>query len=270
MQKTTQQYSIHTYSYGLLASQEGDLYVPYVSRPPVVCLLHGGFWRLPYGRDELTPLAKDLASRGYAVWNFEYRRVGDPGSGWPGTFQDVVSAIDHLATFAADGIDLDLNRVIVAGHSAGGHLALSAAAWNTPENISSLVRVKPIAVAGLAAITDLAGAYELNLGKGAVNEFLGGSPSQYPDRYAAASPIELLPFGVKQLIIHGVKDEAIPIDFSRSYSAAAQASGDIVEFVELSDGGHMDFLDPASKAHLTLCDWLRTQVSPQFTNRRQI
>jgi acetyl esterase/lipase len=260
MQKTSQPYSIRTYSYGSLTSQEGDLYLPHLSRPPVVCLLHGGFWRMPYGRDEFTAIAKDLAARSYAVWNIEYRRLGATGGGWPGTLHDVALAIDHLATLVADGIELDLNRVIVAGHSAGGHLALWIVARNKPANISSPVRVQPIAAAGLAAITDLARTFELNAGRGAVNEFLGGSPSQYPDRYAAASPIELLPLGVRQLIIHSVKDETFPIVLSRSYATAAQASGDCVEFVELPDAGHMDFLDPGSKAHLTLCEWLAAQV----------
>ena len=214
---------------------------------------------MPYGRDELTAIAKDLAVRGYAVWNIEYRRLGAPGGGWPGTLHDVASAIDHLATLVSDGIELDLNRVIVAGHSAGGHLALWVVARNKPTNISSLVRVHPIAAAGLAPISDLARAFELNVGKGSVNEFLGGSPSQYPDRYAAASPMELLPLGVRQLIIHGAKDEELPIDLSRNYAVATQTSGDCVEFVELPDVGHMDFIDPRSGAHSALCEWIATQ-----------
>jgi len=242
LQKTSQSYTIRTFSYGSLASQEGDLYLPQVLRPPIVCLLHGGFWRMPYGRDELSSIAKDLVTRGYAVWNIEYRRLGAPGGGWPGTLQDVASAIDHLATLVVDGIELDLNRVIVAGHSAGGHLALWSAVRNIPGNIFSSVRVHPIAAAGLAPITNLARAFELNVGKGAVNEFIGGSPSQYPDRYTAASPIEMLPIGVRQLIIHGDRDEALPIDLSRSYAAAAQSSGDCIEFVELQDAGHNGLL----------------------------
>ena len=102
--------------------------------------------------------------------------------------------------------------------------------------------------------------FECNAGKGAVKEFLGGSPGQYPDRYPAASPIELLPLGVRQLIVHGVKDEVLPIELSRSYVSAAQSSGDCVEFVELHDAGHMDFLDRGSKAHVLLCEWLAAQV----------
>ena len=215
---------------------------------------------MPYGRDELTPVANDLASRGYAVWNIEYHRMGAPGGGWPGTLHDVASAIDHLAILVADGIDLDFNRVILVGHSAGGHLALWAAARRKPQELSSPMRVHPSAVAGLAPISDLATACRLNVGKGAVSGFLGGFPDQHPDRYAAASPIQLLPLGVKQLIIHGIRDDALPIDLSRNYVAAAKKSGDSVEFVELLDAAHMDFVEPASKAHALLCAWLARQI----------
>ena len=109
---------MRTFQYGTDASQVGDLYLPSPPRPAVVCLLHGGFWRMPYSREEMTPIAEDLVRRGFAVWNLEYRRVGAPGGGWPGTFEDVVAGIDHLATLAAEGADLDLDRIQVAGHSA--------------------------------------------------------------------------------------------------------------------------------------------------------
>src|SRR5688572_18692450 len=117
----------HTFNYGRDDQQAGDLSLPGAARPPVVCLLHGGFWRMPHGRAELAPIARDLCTRGFAVWNLEYRRVGAPGGGWPGTLQDVGAGIDHLATLAADGIGLDLDRVAVVGHSAGGQLALWSA-----------------------------------------------------------------------------------------------------------------------------------------------
>lgn len=215
---------------------------------------------MPYGRDELNKIAIDLVGKNYAVWNIEYRRLGEPGAGWPRTLQDVVSAINHLESLVKIGIDLDLNRVIVAGHSAGGHLALCASARKKAEKLLPLVRLQPLAAVGLAAITDLSCAFEMKLGNGAVNEFLGGSPNQYPERYETSSPIMLLPIGVKQLIIHGEIDKAIPIEMSRSYATAAKATGDDVEIKELPDVGHMEFIDPNSKAHLILCRWLAKEV----------
>jgi acetyl esterase/lipase len=211
---------------------------------------------MPYGREELTAVAEDLSARGYAVWNIEYRRMGAPGGGWPGTLDDVAAAVDHLETITTQGIELDLNRVILVGHSAGGQLALWAAARNRSLCFDSSVRVRPIAAVGLAPIVDLARTWTLGAGQGAVEEFIGGSPDRHSERYAAASPIELLPLGARQLVIHGVKDEVLPVGFSREYAVAAQASGDDITYIELADAGHMDFIDPNSKAHAAVCEWL--------------
>ncbi len=105
---------MQTISYGSSPDQVGDLYLPDLrdSKPPVICLLHGGFWRMPWAREHIAPVAVDLARRGFAVWNLEYRRVGQTGGGWPGTLQDVRDGIDHLATLAANQAALDVNRGI--------------------------------------------------------------------------------------------------------------------------------------------------------------
>lgn len=250
-------YTARAIAYGPSESQEADLYVPTTTRPAVVCLLHGGFWRMPYGREEFGPVARDLASRGLAVWNMEYRRLGAPSGGWPGTFHDVAAGIDHLASVVAEGAELDLSRVIVVGHSAGGHLALwSAARGRTQSILRGPTRVQPAAAAGLAAVVDLARSFTLNAGNGAVRELLAGSPSEHPARYAAASPMALLPLGVHHLIVHGAADEALPIETARDYVRAAVAAGDSIQFSELPHAGHMDYLDPSSEAHNRLCRWL--------------
>lgn len=223
-----------------------------------MCLLHGGFWRMPYGRDQLDAIARDLAARGWAAWNLGYRRLGEPGGGWPGTFEDVAAGVDHLAVLVDEGIDLDLQRVIVAGHSAGGQLALWAAAnGSRPHGPCGPSRVRPVAAAGLAAVADLDGAFAIDAGNGAVAALLGGSPDEHPQRYAAASPMQRLPLGVPQLILHGALDAALPVGLARGYAAAAKASGDRIDCVELADAGHMDFVDPASGAHAAFVAWLQ-------------
>ncbi len=212
---------------------------------------------MPYGRDQMTNIAQDLALHGFAVWNLEYRRLGAPTSGWPGTFDDVMMGIEHLADMVANGVNLDLTRVVVVGHSAGGQLALWAAArqrtgW--PNHAESRVRIA--AVVGQAAVADLARAYDLGVGGSAVAELMGGAPADQPERYKLASPRALLPLGIPQLVIHGTADDFVPIEIARAYVQAALDAGDKVEFLELADAGHMDYLDPSSKAHAALCSWL--------------
>ncbi len=246
-----------TLRYGAAPSQEGDLHLPAARRPAVVCLLHGGFWHTPHGRDQLGAVARDLARRGFAAWNLGYRRVGEAGGGWPGTFEDVAAGIDHLSRLAAEGTELDLDRVIVAGHSAGGQLALWAAArggQRRPPHGPARVRIA--AAAAQAAILDLHGVFAMGAGRGAVRLLLGGAPEEQPARYAATSPAALLPLGVPQLILHGAADEALPVESARDYARAAAAAGDAVRYVELSRAGHMDYVDPASEAHAALCAWL--------------
>jgi acetyl esterase/lipase len=149
-------HAMQTVKYGPSDSHVGDLYLPAAVSPPVVCLLHGGFWRMPFGRDEFSPVAIDLATRGFAVWNIEYRRLGVPGGGWPGTLQDVAAAIDHLAALAAGGTALDLDQVTVVGHSAGGQLALwSATGGGKRDGYCAPSKVRPVATVGLAAAVEI-------------------------------------------------------------------------------------------------------------------
>jgi acetyl esterase/lipase len=255
--------TFRTVAYGASPDHVGDLYLPRqakdgrLRRAPVVALLHGGFWRLPYGRDHIAPIAGDLAKRGFAVWNLEYRRVGTVGGGWPGTLKDVGAGIDHLATLAEDGVPIDLDRVTVVGHSAGGHLALWCALRNSGDGDAfQPKRVRLSTAVGLAAVADLVLAHELHCGNGAVENFLGGSPFTVADRYRSASPAQMLPIGVKQILVHGSIDADVPVEISRRYAAAALAAGDELTFIELADANHMDFVDPSSVAHAAWCNQL--------------
>jgi len=237
-------------AFGADPSQCADLYVPLGAGPhPVVVLVHGGFWRAAYDRSLMVPLAVDLVARGYAVWNLEYRRLGRPGGGWPGTFHDVAAGVDCLLN-AAGAAALDLASVVAVGHSAGGHLALWLAA--RPELPAGAPgagpRVRLRAAVSLAGVVDLRTADADSLGDGATAELLGGGIDVRPDRYAVASPRARLPLGVPQLLVHGDADDVVPMTQSRDYAAAARAAGDDVELLEVAGADHFAVIDPANPA----------------------
>lgn len=251
-------------TYGPGPSQFGELCLPSGAGPhPVVVLIHGGFWRARYRLDLMDGLGDDLARRGIASWNIEYRRVGEPGGGWPGTFLDVARAVDQLAGLASH-YDLDLARVVTLGHSAGGQLALWLAArprvpvdapvglHATTDGKSNTLPCQISAAVSLAGVVDLADGWRRNLGRGAVADLLGGGPDDVPDRYAAASPAALLPLGVPQALIHGGSDDIVPPALSRAYAGSATAAGDAVRLHELPGVDHFALIDPRSSAWLAI------------------
>jgi acetyl esterase/lipase len=238
-------------AYGDDPEQVANLHLPAVEGGPwpVVVLVHGGFWRRRWDRTTTTPLARELAAHRLLVWNVEYRRVGQDGGGWPGTFLDVAAATDHLAELP----EADLERVVAVGHSAGGHLALWLAARpRLPAGAPGRgARVRLRGAVSLAGVCDLERGAEDGLGDGAVVELLGGPPGERPDRYASASPAALLPLGVPQVLVHGGRDGIVPPAQSRDYARAAAAAGDRVELVELPEADHFDLI-AASQAGETL------------------
>lgn len=239
-------------TYGTELLHFGELSLPSGEGPhPVVVLIHGGFWRASYDLTLMNKLAENLADQGIAAWNIEYRRVGDTGGGWPGTLLDVALATDHLNTLAPMH-NLDIQRIVPVGHSAGGQLALWLAARPRLAQDNPLAYTPtPLAVTGaisLAGAVDLHMTWQLNLGNGAAAEFLGGSPNDLPDRYAAASPAELLPMRVPQVLIHGDADDRVPITVSRTYAQKAQDMGDTVTLIELPGVDHFALIDPGSDA----------------------
>ena len=171
-----------------------------------------------------------------------------------GTFEDVAAGIDYLAELKDQSVDIDLTRVAVVGHSAGGQLAL----WSA--SAQAVRRVRPKAVAGLAAVVDLEKVHALDPNASVPAELLGGPPETCLSRYRAFSPHALLPLGVPQLIMHGARDESLAPALSQAYAQSAQALGDIVEYVELAEADHMVYLDPLSDAHFVLCCWLSGMV----------
>jgi acetyl esterase/lipase len=228
-------------SYGDDPNQVAELYLPDGKPRGVVVVIHGGFWKAQYDRSLGQPLSADLASRGWAAWNLEYRRVGN-GGGVPETLDDVAAGIDALA-----GVEgLDLTRVVALGHSAGGHLAAWAASRGRFEQWP--VRVPVTGVIAQAGVLDLRAAYDLGLGGGAVERFLGHPPGPEDD---PVDPIRQVPLDVPLWCVHATDDDVVPVSQSRDYVAAATAAGGWADLVEVS-GDHFTVVDPASDA------WART------------
>jgi acetyl esterase/lipase len=216
---------------------------------PCVVLIHGGFWRTGWDRTLMTPLAIDLARRGLAAWNIEYRRVGQDGGGWPGTLEDVAVALDRLAEVD----DVDVTRIVTCGHSAGGHLALWLAARHRLVSgaLGAGPRVRPLAAVAQAGVCDLERAWRDNLGGGAVAALLG-SFEELPERYGTASPAALAPLGVTQVLVHGTADDIVPVSQSREHAARDPQA----ELVELRGGDHFDVIDVGHAAWAAVTDRL--------------
>ncbi len=219
---------------------------------PLVLFLHGGFWRAAYDRAHTGPLATALAAEGFAVCAPEYRRTGQPDGGWPGTFDDVAAAVDVLPDLAkgATGGAVDTGRVLLSGHSAGGHLALWAAARRRLPRTAAWHSAAPrcAGVVALAAISDLVDCYQRRLGNGAVADLLGGGPGTRPERYALTDPTVLIPTGVPVRLVHGSDDDVVPGQMSLEYAVRARAVGDDAACTELPGTGHFDVIDPLSDA----------------------
>jgi len=252
-------------AYGSDPLQFGDLRVPQEEGlHPVVIVIHGGFWRANYDLEYIGHLCAELTGAGLATWSLEYRRIGNPGGGWPGTLQDVARGADHLRLIAVSR-QLDLARVLTLGHSAGGHLALWLGSRRKIPRDNPLHTHDPVNLAGivsLAGVSDLKRAWALRLNDTVVANFLGGSPDEVPDRYRVASPIEQLPLGIPQKLLHGTADINVPFEISEGYVSAATARGDAADLITLQGAGHFELVDPRSKefgrvreAVMSLLDW---------------
>jgi len=229
--------------YGTDPNQFIDLRLPpSKAKPqPLVINIHGGFWRAKYNLDHAGHLCAALTAKELATANLEYRRVGNDGGAWPGTFADIRSAYQFLVQNAHKH-NFDAQKVVVIGHSAGGQLALCLAA-HEPH-----VR----AVISLAGVVDLQRAYQLHLSHDAVVEFLRGTPAEVPDHYREANPMQLSITKARQWLIHGTSDDVVPSSFSRDYVALKQRrSGKEQEdthLLEVPGADHFDLIDPRSKA----------------------
>ena len=260
-----------THAYGALSDQVADLWLPDGDVPdtgwPVVVLVHGGFWRHRYRRELMEPLARDLTARGLAAWNVEYRRVPPPDEiipvddrgGWPATLQDVAAAMDALADLDAP---LDLHRTATVGHSAGGQLALwlASRARLPVDAPGAAPRLLPAVTVGLAPAADLHGGERDGMGNGAMADLLGGTSAEVPERWDVADPLGHVGHGVPVLLVHGERDESVPLAQSQAYAEAVAAAGDDVTLsTDVCD--HMAVIDPLSPAWLRAAVWLEQRLA---------
>ncbi|MGO0059804.1 alpha/beta hydrolase family protein [Brevibacillus fluminis] len=246
--------------YGENENQFGELRLPDGNGPfPVAIVIHGGFWREKFKLDQMDSFAEALTAQGIATWNIEYRRVGQEGGGWPGTFVDAAQASDFVRTLAAD-YPLDLQRIITVGHSAGGHLALWIAARHRLP-ATSIIKgdENPLHVKGaisLAGVCDLDVMYnihqlrEVKMGikDNPTRDLIGGMPQDCKERYQEGSPMALLPIGVPLALIHGSLDCNVPIGLSQQFEQAAKAAGDDVIIQTISSAEHFTIIDPHAEA----------------------
>jgi acetyl esterase/lipase len=248
----------HRIHYGAGEAQFGDLFLPPIRLGrswPVVVFIHGGWWKAQYGLEYGGYLGEALKREDVAVWSIEYRRVGN-GGGYPATFQDVAAAFDHLKVLG-QSYPLDLNRVIVAGHSAGGHLAFWLAGRPHVAEDSPLFRPQPVVpVYGVVALAgavdlrltiDLAGWMTFAHDKQEVVNFMGGLPDEVPERYLSGNPGDLLPFGVPQWLVQGTEDDQIPPTLPERWADRGHRMGERVTLEMIPGADHLDIFDPASR-----------------------
>ncbi len=239
--------------YGNDPNQFFDLRLPKGKQGPfpLVMNIHGGFWRAKYGLEHAGHLCAALTAAGFVTANIEYRRVGNEGGAWPGTFEDVRSAFGYLRQNSRQ-LSFDSQKIVAIGHSAGGQLALCLAAHEAAAR----------SVISLAGVVDLQRAYQLHLSNDAVVEFLRGTPKEVPDHYREADPMQLSIPQARQWLIHGSVDGTVPCDFSREYVATkgkhTGTGTEDVHLLEVDGASHFDLIDPRSTAWEKVTETVRT------------
>lgn len=247
-----------TIAWGMEPEQFGVLYRPEaVTKPPVVVMIHGGCWLAPYDLTLQSGLSQALAELGFAVWNIEYRRLGNGGE-WPALFQDVGAAVDHLRVLA-ESHDLDLQNVVAMGHSAGGHLGLWLMSRHKISVDSVLYTEQPLELKGAVTLGGIGSLQSGSCSSSArrLIEADSLSSAELELRLANSSPIHMLASGSRSILISGENDGIVPPRVSRNYVEAAVAAGDFSEHLIIDNAGHFDLINSGFMDMALLEDSLR-------------
>lgn len=258
----------HRVAYGDVATQFAELRLPSGGGPhPVVVLVHGGCWKAEYASlRDLAPMGDALKAEGIASWNVEYRRLGHTGGGWPGTYVDIGRAIDHLRQ-VAPVYRLDLDRLAVVGHSAGGHLAMWAAMRQRLPAKSPAYTANPLPLRG---VINLAGTIDMRENIAhmeaecrdtVVTTMLGGTPESVPERYREVSATSMVPLGVQQILVWGEHEDFVPVSLARRHVDAATKAGDRARLIVIPAIGHFESASPQSSAWPTVLEAIRSLLT---------
>jgi len=234
------------------APQFVDLRLPSSAMPPdgypVIVFIHGGAWRSEWAKNYTEAFVEALTRQGFATWDLEFRRLGHSDGGYPGTFEDIADGADHLRVIAQTH-SLDLDQVIVVGHSSGGHLALWLAGRYRLSKSSALYRAEPLALRGvisIAGVNDLEKSYTLGERKDVLTLIGVDSLDAGVHRFEETNPARLLPFGVPQTLMIGDQDSQWRLEMTQRYAENAAAAGDVMRIVIVPGANHMDVVDARS------------------------
>lgn len=239
--------------YGNDSLQYGDIRIPQGSTSaPLIVVVHGGAWLKEYTLDYMNPFCKALTKAGFITWNLEYRRIGDEGGGYPGTFTDIASAMDCIPTLTTlEHLKgrIDFNAIILLGHSAGGHLAVWAGSRSHIPQNHILGAANPLPIRGvvsLAGVLDLQEAFESGLAEGAVRQLL--APYAPDALYPVVSPFAMVPADVPVMIIHGIDDMEVPLSASKAYAQKVRALNGAITCTTVHNTDHFSLTDPYGPA----------------------
>ena len=257
---TVQRFEYPTHDDGDPDHNWADLYLPAgdqdVDSIPLTVLLHGGAWASDVDADTFAPLARELAHRGVAVYNIEYRGIGS-GAAWPTMYLDVASALDHVVEVDKKFPQITTEDEVVVGHGVGAQLAVWSGTRHQldDDEVGANPEFRPTRVVSIAGPLDLT--YAATHGDGRIATALGGTPEEKSDRYTMVDPIQNIDPSTPVVAIHGTNDTTVAPENSRRYVEAVHRAGGKAKLVELDEQDHASIVSSDSRAYPRVLEIIR-------------